>query len=85
MSRPAFHATWTRLRSLDESRPWLGFRELYAAVRAAGIKASTWKVRRELARLPKPERRHQMNHYTPEHLAAVIARLKTAAAKEQTT
>lgn len=85
MSRPDFHVTWTRLRALDESRPWMGFQELYGAIQAAGLEVSTWKVRRELARLPRPERRYQMNRYTPEHLAAVIERLKNAAAKEQAT
>ena len=85
MTSPAYHTTWTRLQALDRDRDWLRFGEVWAAVKAAGIEVSEPRLRRELARLPKPPKRYGMFLYTPDHVAAVISAIPPAAAKETTT
>lgn len=82
MSQPPFHATWTTLQNIDADRPWLRYGEILAAVKAAGLEVADADVRAEIKRLPRPEKRHGIFHYTPDHLAAVIERLRTAAPKE---
>lgn len=84
MTRPPFHSTWTRLRSLDDGRPWMRRSELLAAVKAAGVEVTEWRLRKELARLPRPEKRHAMYRYSPAHLAAVVQALRSAANRKPT-
>lgn len=65
------HLTFSGLRG-DHDRDWFRLSDLIDASQAAGYRMTHYEVKLATARLPKPEKQYGHNHYTREHLIAVI-------------
>jgi len=65
------HLTFSGLRG-DHDRDWFRLSDLIDASQASGYRMTHYEVKLATASLPKPEKQYGHNHYTREHLIAVI-------------